>query len=211
MCRFLIANFQEEVQPEKFLENFATACEQSPHWQGDGWGLAWWEKDGWQTKKSLRPIWEDQTEFADLPASRFFLIHARGASFPKDKNNLDFNQPFIRDGRVFVFNGFLNGVDLPMPVAGKVGAEKIFNLVLQVGLPAATDTLIRSAKLVEALNVGLATAEKIAVFSHFTTTGDYHRLYISEDPVRRLICSVPFGDFSWQPLAQDKIFEFPVI
>lgn len=210
MCRFLIANFQEETRPEKFLADFATACEKSPHWQGDGWGIAWRENGLWQSRKSLKPIWEDTKRFADFSASGYFLIHARGSSFPRDRGNLDFNQPFIREDKAFVFNGFLNGVRLPAPVPGAVGAEKIFNLVLREGLEEAADLLLKNSKLAEALNIGLAAEKEISVFSYFSTEGDYHRIYSSEDSGWNLVCSVPIGDFDWRPLEQGQMLSFSV-
>lgn len=210
MCRFLVVNTKEVLAPAAMLTDFAAACQNSPHWQGDGWGIAWQENGQWQSRKFLQPIWENRESFGSLPPSKLFLIHARGASFPKDKNNLDFNQPFLKDEQVFVFNGFLNGVELPEPIVGAVGSEKIFNLVLREGLIKAATLLIENSKFIEALNIGLATKKEISVFSHFTTIGDYHQLYNYEDLDRRLICSVPFGDWDWQKIDVDKVLNFPV-
>ncbi|MFA6304402.1 MAG: hypothetical protein WCV73_02515 [Patescibacteria group bacterium] len=218
MCRFLIINQQEPKNIQEYLVPFATSCQQSERWQGDGWGISWLDKGVWKTYYSLKPIWEDQKNFSQIPISQLFLIHARGSSFPKDKGNLEYNQPFIKGNLAFVFNGFLNGVKLSQPIEGKVGSQKIFNLLLSSSgslaaekLQQATNALLGNSSIVEALNIGLATPQEIILFNHFITQGTYHQLYNYHTNNLRLVSLEPFGDFAWQALPHDQVINIPVL
>ena len=48
MCRFLLLSSDEPCEVREVMEQFARMCEQSTcldgDWQGDGWGVAWWEE-----------------------------------------------------------------------------------------------------------------------------------------------------------------------
>ena len=133
MCRFLLVKSKKSVKPHKFLASFALMAKKSKaydgDWQGDGWGIVWMANKKWNIFKSLSPIWEDEHKFPDFPSTTIFAIHARSASFPQHKNNLEYNQPFINDSTVFVFNGLLKGVNLPYKVPGIIGAQKIWFLL----------------------------------------------------------------------------------
>jgi hypothetical protein len=76
----------------------------------------------------LASVWEEEDVFASFPAARRFCAHARSSSFPGQTGNLAFNQPFVGSGAAFVFNGLLRGVRIGCPLAGKIGAQKIWNL-----------------------------------------------------------------------------------
>ncbi len=134
MCRFLMIKSAIPVVPREFLESFAELAERSPAPDGDpqadGWGISWTDASGrWQACKFTEPIWESAARFVEFPGSRSICIHARSASAPELKNDLAFNQPFV-DGRyAFVFNGFLEGISLPFPVPGRIGSQKIWELV----------------------------------------------------------------------------------
>lgn len=200
MCRFLVINSIEPRSPEALLKDFAVQCQGSIRWQGDGWGATWLDETGWQTKKSLQPIWEDQAVFDQLPPSKLYLIHARGASFKNHKGNLVYNQPFTSGDWGFVFNGFLNGVNLEQNIPGKIGSEKIFNLALQFANGSPTENLAKvkrileaSTDLIEAMNIGLTNGQELAVLCKFQENSDYYRLYYSQTPTINLISSVPLS------------------
>ena len=98
-------------------------------WQGDGWGIAWQSRDlGWNLKKSVHPIWDEEEVFSQIPKTRLFFVHARSSSFLHHKKVLAYNQPFICDPFVFVFNGLLREVSFPYRVAGNIGSQKIWKI-----------------------------------------------------------------------------------
>ena len=106
------------------LESFRERCRDSREYQGHGWGAAWRSSGAWSRYRSLTPIWDDDPE---LPAEvDFLVVHARSA-FRDEGIDIENNMPFYRGERVFVFNGELQGVRLRVP--GRIGAEKIFNLI----------------------------------------------------------------------------------
>ena len=64
MCRFLLLSSQAPIEVGEVVEQFARMCERSTcldgDWQGDGWGVAWWEAEaGWSLHRSLAPIWTE--------------------------------------------------------------------------------------------------------------------------------------------------------
>jgi predicted glutamine amidotransferase len=115
MCRFMLIHSTVALQPAALFDSFAAMCRQSGsmdrHGQRDGWGVAWLAEDNeWMLHKSLNPIWEDAGILAMTPPARAFAVHARSASFTKDRDILEFNQPYLAAGYAFTFNGLLRGV-----------------------------------------------------------------------------------------------------
>src|SRR3989338_688548 len=106
MCRFLLVKSKKPINPQRLLKSFALMAKKSKaydgDWQGDGWGIAWMVNKKWNIIKSLYPIWKDEHKFFDFPSTTIFAVHARSASFPQHKNNLEYNQHFINDSTVFV-------------------------------------------------------------------------------------------------------------
>ena len=131
MCRFLLCKSKQPINPKKILCSFAKMAEKSKaydgDWQGDGWGFSWLEDNKWQEYRALKPVWEEQEKFSKFPESYIFSIHARSASFPQHKNNIEYNQPYINESYSYVFNGLLKGVTLSLP--GDIGAQKIWLLL----------------------------------------------------------------------------------
>ena len=98
MCRFLLLSSDEPCEVREVMEQFARMCEQSTcldgDWQGDGWGVAWWEEHtGWSRHRSLAPVWTEADYGRQVPATRRLVVHARAASFPEHKGDLAFAQP----------------------------------------------------------------------------------------------------------------------
>lgn len=44
--------------------------------------------------------------------------HVTSVSFPSQKGVEDYNQPFVENNTIFVFNGLLQGVSFPTPIPG---------------------------------------------------------------------------------------------
>jgi predicted glutamine amidotransferase len=182
--------------------------------QGDGWGIGGLDDTGvWRGAWSLRPIWEDESVFAEIPAYRLFLVHARSASFPGQKGKLAYNQPFIGESEAFVFNGLLRGVSVARPVAGEIGAQKIWSLFGSL-LPhgdnrdrffALVRALERSSREISALNLGLAAKGGFLAYCRSGTTGEYYRLQAAEASGLRMICSEPLSGGDFRPLREDAI------
>jgi predicted glutamine amidotransferase len=162
---------------------------------------------GWKVLKSLRPIWEDGNAWADVPSCRILLVHARSASFPSQKRDLEYNQPFFDGDRAFVFNGLIRGVAFPRPLEGRIGAQKIWSLLkpapvagsVEEDLRAAVELIAAHAREVSALNVGLVEGERIAVYAH-PAASDYYRLWLAADAGVSAVSSEPLPALPFRPL-----------
>jgi predicted glutamine amidotransferase len=219
MCRFLMIKSASPVIPREFLEPFAELAERSPAPDGDpqadGWGISWTDESGlWQARKFTEPIWESAPRFVEFPGSRSICIHARSASAPGLKNDVDFNQPFV-DGRyAFVFNGFLEGISLPFPVPGRIGSQKIWELVRarlsdaggRQSLAEVHGLLNRRSRRVQALNMGLSNADKLYALCQYDGHEDYYRSRVYDSPELRMICSGPLAGFAFLPAPVDRVF-----
>jgi predicted glutamine amidotransferase len=178
MCRFLILKSKKLLKPEFFLQKFALKCRQSKaldgDWQGDGWGIGYKVNKEWKVYKSLRPIWREKEVFSSFPKTCLFTVHARSA-FGDTKGVLEFNQPFIKDDCLFVFNGNIKGVRLRKVVKGKIGAQKIFNLFLyflknnslKAALKKTEALLLQNSSFVYGLNIGVVFKDKVYALCQF--------------------------------------------
>lgn len=214
MCRFLLYKSKQPVAITETLHAFARMAKKSKAYDGDsqcdGWGIAWLENNSWQNYKSVRPIWEDVGASTQFPKSTIFTIHARSASFSQHKNNIEYNQPFINDSYSYVFNGLLKGVTLSIP--GDIGAQKIWSLLggylntmdIDKSLNKTIDTLKKHTRIIQALNIGLATKDAIAAYSCFTEHPDYYSLHYVDNPSLKLICSEPIDGFTFKLLPNNS-------
>ena len=207
MCRFALILSERKIQPKELLNSFADMAKNSPapdgDFQQDGWGIAWFEKNAWQTHHSLLPIWEDRAVFNNIPKSRAFSIHARSASFPGDRGNILFNQPFTNGEYSFVFNGLLKGVRLPYSVPGRIGAEKIWNLLQNelerydpdAALKNVKKLLIANTDQIIALNLGLVSKNSIYSLNYFSVHKEYYSLHKQNANGFEIVSSQPLTLF----------------
>ena len=214
MCRFLLLSSEEPCEVGEVVEQFGRMCEQSTcldgDWQGDGWGVAWWEEDaGWSLHRSLAPIWTEAEYGRRLSATRRLVVHARAASFPEHKGHLAFAQPYVHGPYAFVFNGLIAGVRPPrgMKMPGAIGAEKIWHLVrqrldeglaLHEALAWVYAFLERRSRRIQACNMGLSDGRQAVSHNGNPTGLPYYQLHQAQRGGVRLICSEPFGDWPWQ-------------
>lgn len=206
MCRFLMFKSKKAVKPDRLLSDFAKMCKNNSVWQGDGFGVAWMLDDrSWMLDKSLKPVWEDGEKFKKIPATRLLVVHARGASFSHQRGNIDFNQPYIDDSICFVFNGELYGVKLN--AEGKIGAQKIFNLLKRTSLERVGNLLRKNSKKILGMNIGFIKGDSINVRCDYDEQKDYYtlRYYISDDLV--MICSEQIGNYKWKSMKKGEIKE----
>jgi len=207
MCRFLLIKSKSPVKPEIFLHEFAKMAKKSRafdgDWQGDGWGLSWLGKDErWYIYKSLKPIWTESKLFDRFSSGHIFVIHARSASFIKDKHNIEYNQPFINQKFSFVFNGLLKGVKLSSKIPGEIGAQKIWYLLKEMlnkktpkqALEEIKDLLLNNSKQVQALNIGLADKKDIYALCYYSKHAGYYQLRYYDNDIK-IICSEKIGNY----------------
>ncbi len=170
MCRFLMVKSAEPFAPAALLESFAEMAEKSRapdgDRQADGWGIAWPDGDGgWIVRKSIRPVWEDAGAFPEIPAAAAFVVHARSASFPEQKDVLDYNQPYASEKAAFVFNGLLRGVALPFPVEGRiVGLANVFDRMLTTGGAEGVGLSTTKSVVISSISVLLSDAIMTSMF-----------------------------------------------
>jgi len=215
MCRFLLAKSKLSINPEKILKSFAKMAKKSKaydgDWQGDGWGFSWLKDDKWQIYKSVRPIWQEKEKFSDFPKTNIFSIHARSASFPQHKNNIEYNQPYTNESYSYVFNGLLKGVALSLP--GDIGAQKIWQLFnnylkknnLTQALNKTGDILKKNSQNIQALNIGIAGKNTISAYSYFTAHPNYYSLQYSDNSEIKIICSEIIDGFKFKSLPTNSL------
>ncbi len=224
MCRFLLVKSEQKVEPQKFLKQFAEISQKSKalngDWQGDGWGFSYLDdKKRWQTYKSVKPVWEEDYIFKEFPEVNIFLTHARSASYMKNLNDVNVNQPYFNDNYCYVFNGDLEGVCLNKRVPGAIGAQKIWNLLQErltkmnpeKSLKDLSDFLYQHTKTLHALNIGLADTKNIYALCRFTPNSiapDYHVLCYLNKPHLKIICSDLLGGFKMENFKEGEILKF---
>lgn len=219
MCRFLLIKAQQPIQPAALLHAFAEMARQSTAggeevWQGDGWGVSWLtDNQRWQSHKSLQPIWTNCADFATLPLSHRWVVHARSASFPQHKGVLDYNQPYHHGQYTFVFNGLLRGVKLPQRVAGAIGAQKLWSLLQHYlatqspveALQQLRHTLLTHTQEIKALNIGLADSNHCYAFCTFAANPAYYTLQLHRSAELQMICSEPLLGYAFEAVAPDEV------
>lgn len=225
MCRFLLVKSKQLFKPELILKDFALMCRNSPapngDWQGDGWGIAWQVQNSkikvksyWQTYKSLKPIWKEQERFNQFPKTNILIVHARSAFNDGQKNIIEFNQPYIKNNFCFVFNGTLRGVKLKKPIFGKIGSQKIFNLLLKFlknnkpdkALRKLSNLLLKNSKTVEGLNIGLSVGQKIYALCQYQSSDDnYFSLRYNKNNNFSIISSGEMGNYKFKKMKKGEI------
>lgn len=206
------------IKPKVLLNKFADMAKKSKtfdgDWQGDGWGYSFLdENNNWQCKLSLLPVWEDKKEFLTIPKTRIFLVHARSASFPEEKGIIAYNQPYIVDKYSFVFNGFLKGVALPFHVEGKIGAQKIWNILknylsensVSNSLLKTKTLLVKNSKRIQALNIGVSDKDNIYCLTFYSQNPSYYALRYYNSPSLKIICSEQLKGYETRRVGRGQV------
>ena len=223
MCRFMMISSPVPADKSPILEEFARKSQNSrPYdgdWQGDGWGISWLsgtnngDSRNWQSYSSLRPIWEESGRFDQFPPSEIYLVHARSASFPEHKGVSAYNQPFVNRPFSFVFNGLVRGMRSPKPLPGDIGSQKIWGLLQEyleiMDPPEALRTLqeivIRSAREVQALNIGLSDGKNLFGLCLYSRYPEYYSLHVCRRPGLEIISSEPLDGYDFEPVSSGEI------
>jgi glutamine amidotransferase len=213
MCRLLAVASRTPIDVQYHLDAFTRVCRSSREYQGHGWGCAIWRADSWERYRTVQPIWEDA--FRPTGDVRMLVAHARSA-FRDEDIVVENNMPFVSAEQVFVFNGELHGVTLP--VSGRTGADRLFRFIRNPVRNANVDGLVRTMSIlrrrtshIRACNFIIAEPGSLIVHSLFSGEPEYFTLHKRQTPDELILCSVPYEntDPSWTPLANDSIEVFP--
>lgn len=219
MCRILALRSSVPLDATPFLEAFARRCRASKEFQGDGWGVAWWDGEAWRSWRAVTPIWD--TELPPLPRSGLWLAHARSA-FRNEGVVVENNMPFVEGTLAFAFNGELRGVRLQAP--GSTGAWRLFHLLRRFASTARLgealgrlDAVVTSrSDYVRALNMVVSDGDQVWINSRFGEDPEYFTLWsaVAEtvSGTLEVAASEPLdlGDatsVSWTPVAQGATVE----
>ena len=218
MCRFLLARSEKPINPQPLLQDFAGMCKmcRAPDgdWQGDGYGIAS-QKDGrWLLHKSLKPIWQDEDKFSKVGATNLLIAHARSAGFPQHKGIINYNQPYVKDTMCFVFNGMIRGVQLSIPLEGKIGAQKIFSLLLneaknrsiEEALQSVRSLILANSQKIEGMNIGLVQEGRLYALCEYAENTNYFNLHFVQNSGISLICSQPISGYRWNKMSKGQVF-----
>jgi glutamine amidotransferase len=200
-----------KVPAVSYLEPFARVAQQSNEYQGHGWGVAYRVEGGsWVYYKNIKPIWEDDLQ--QFPASDMLIAHARSA-FRDEGIVVENNMPFYDERAIFIFNGELQGVRLREE--GRIGAEKIFNVIkrfdrgdLGVALQKATALIQKRTRYVRAMNIIVTDHQQFYVSSAYAERPAYFQMAVKHDPAL-VICSDPFpGESGWETIPNQSFRVF---
>ena len=153
-------------------------------------------------------MWEDRHD--RFGATTLLLAHARSA-FRDEGIRVENNMPFDDGRHVFVFNGELRGVRIRE--AGRIGAEKVFNYVkrfdrgdMHAALLRALPVIEKRSRRVRAMNMILASPERVHVACRFDGEPDYFQMRERETGGTRVVCSDPYpGTGGWSRIANGAV------
>lgn len=210
MCRLLIISSKKEFDIYPYLIEFVKLSEKSLTPDGDR------QKDGWglftkkQFYKSTKPIWEDEIVNNNWLKDNLLIIHIRSAF--KGKDNLEFNQPFVNNGLIFVFNGLLKGVKIKCE--GEIGSQKIFNLIQKIYKENRNNYLENFYQLISketnyivGMNIIVIDLnfKKINLISVYNEYENYFALNLYQDDEKIIICSEKFNSINFEKLSSETI------
>lgn len=223
MCRFLLVRSKNKIKPEKILRDFALMCKNSHapdgDWQGDGWGIASkisnfkFPISNWDIYKSLKQIWEERDKFQEFAETNMFIVHARSAGFPQHKGIIEFTEPFIQDELCFVFNGMIKGVKIDRKLTGKIGAQKIFSLIIEEKkgksledvLMSVDKLLLEKSEKIIGMNIGVVKENKFYLLCEYSENENYFGLRYFQDQELTIICSQPIGSYEYKVMNKGEI------
>jgi glutamine amidotransferase len=211
MCRMLSVTSDAAFECRPHLEKLAEISRVSKEYQGHGWGCSWWEGGSWRHYKNLRPIWED--DLSRFGPSTRLVAHARSASLDC-AIVLEYNQPFHDDKYVYAFNGGLRGVTLK--AEGRIGAEKIFNLIKRLdkgdmvdAMRLALKVIDKRTKYIRAINVIIADKDNTYMATMFNEDAGYFQMHHRQEGSTVMLCSQPYpGESGWTTIPNGTVKAF---
>lgn len=201
---------KENIKINDYLKEFADICEKSltpdNDRQKDGWGIFTLE----QYYKSIKPIWTEKFLFDKFLSSKLLVVHSRSAH--SNENDIELNQPYVDQGLVFIFNGLLKNVKIK--IDGKIGAQKLFNLIKKIYQENNNDYwkkffkyVIDNTEFIVGMNIILLdlNLKKLNLISVFNKHPDYFTLRLYQDENLIIVCSQPLSKFNFQKLPSETI------
>jgi predicted glutamine amidotransferase len=137
------------------------------------------------------------------------VAHARSAF--KDRDIVvENNMPFSDGGRVFIFNGELQGVKIQEQ--GRIGAEKIFNFIRRfdrgdtlVALGKAVEILRNRTRYIRAMNIIMVKERAVYLSTFFSEDEDYFTMRYKEGR-ELVICSEVYpSEEGWKSIANGTV------
>ncbi len=208
MCRLLLVKSSIEFDIAMHLKEFADISKNSKEFQGHGWGIAYIKNNEWEHYKNIKPVWEDN--LGQFGKTKLLIAHARSAFQDKDIV-IENNMPFYDDKYVFIFNGELRGVKIKEE--GRIGAEKIFNFIkksdkgdMHEALLKSVDQIKKRSSYVRAMNIIIATKEKVYLNTTYSEDPDYFSMHYRENKNVLAVCSQPYKDKEgWKTIPNNTI------
>ena len=211
MCRLLCVKNREPFDIGERLSHLADIAENSPEYQGHGWGCAYLVDGGWRVYRNIKPIWEDDLD--QFGATTLLVGHARSA-FRDENIVVENNMPFADDRYVFAFNGELRGVRIA--AEGRIGAEKVFNYIkrfdkgnMAAAMRKGMDVIVRRTRYVRAMNMIIADRENVYVGSLHNEEPEYFRLRAREGGDGFTVSSETVAEGpEWRTIPNDTVEHF---
>ncbi|MFV2016445.1 MAG: class II glutamine amidotransferase, partial [Candidatus Heimdallarchaeota archaeon] len=192
------------------LSGFAISCRESTEYHGHGWGIMMLTEGGWQTYKSINPIWKD--DMKKIESFKLALVHARSA-FRDEGIKIENNMPFEKNDWIFIFNGELRNVRIREQ--GRIGAEKLFNFILKFnkyGIKRAIETgnsiITKRSDSIRGMNYIIHHKETNTSYvnSYYEKNeAEYFSLNRAETDGTLLVSSEQFGNHNWTVLQNHNL------
>jgi glutamine amidotransferase len=141
------------------------------------------------------------------------VAHARSASLDC-AIVLEYNQPFHDDKYVYAFNGGLRGVALK--AEGRIGAEKIFNLIKRLDKGDMVDAMRLALKIIDkrtkyirAINIIIADKDNTYLATMFNEDAGYFQMRHRQEGSTVMLCSQPYpGESGWTTIPSGTVKAF---
>lgn len=223
MCRLFAISSKKPVKLDKKYLNFLSLSKK----HNDGWGLAWFNKEGLGLVKEPIPAYKSQTSrrVYNCISSRIFLGHLRKAWVGKNKfvNTHPFVYKLGDKEWVFAHNGTLYKKDedygkrlFKVNVQGETDSERFFTYVMEQlklkGEHKLKEIILENIKQILAyqdysvpnknggLNFILTDGQKMYVHRKNRT------LWYLQEKGNITICSQPLTKDDWQEFEEDVLY-----
>ena len=194
-------------------EELKKVFETKQPYHDDGWGIAYQDNNQFQIKKSLKPVFEDNTEEFNKIKNNFVLLHARFKTVGEKK--LENTQPYQHNEFVFCHNGTIKKEIIynkdKFKLKGNTDSEQLFYSILSKELPIkeAIKKTFDEIELKPNSNIILSNKEKTYIYSSYRTIPDYIQMYVGKGENLLVISSeiLPQLNITWKKLPFEKVIE----
>lgn len=179
----------------------------------DGWGIAYQDNNQFIIKKSLKPVFEDNTEEFNEIKTNFVILHARFKTVGDTK--FENTQPYQHGEFVYCHNGTIKkeikyNKDKFKPI-GNTDSEQLFYSILSKDLPIqkAIKKTFDGIELKPNSNIILSNKEKTYIYSSYRTLPNYLQMYVGKGENVIVISSekIPQLNGEWNKLPFETVIE----